>query len=335
MWLDKRNDDALPWLLEDDPANPGVRYFALRDLLGRPADDLEVQAAQHAIMHSGPVPAILEAQDPEGYWVKSGGGYSPKYRGTVWQIMLLAELGADPADDRVRQGCLYLLAHSMAANGAFAAGQNPHPAGAIHCLNGNLVTALLSLGFRDDPRVDSALNWMARSITGEPSIQYQGWGTSGPGFACGVNEGQPCGWGANKALRALLAVPAERRTPPIQRAIDAGVEFLLSRDPAVADYPYTEQVSATWFKLGFPFSYWSDVLETAAVLVQAGFGADPRVVPVLNLIIAKQDAHGRWRLENSLNGKMWVDIERRGKPSKWVTLRVLRVLQQADRARNE
>ena len=76
------------------------------------------------------------------------------------------------------------------------------------------------------------------------------------------------------------------------------------------------------------------MLETAAVLVQAGFGADPRVVPVLSLIIGKQDAHGRWRLENSLNGKMWVDIERRGKPSKWVTLRVLRVLQQADRAGN-
>ena len=37
MWLDKRNGDALPWLLEEDPQNPGVRYFALRDLLGRPA----------------------------------------------------------------------------------------------------------------------------------------------------------------------------------------------------------------------------------------------------------------------------------------------------------
>ena len=55
---------------------------------------------------------------------------------------------------------------------------------------------------------------------------------------------------------------------------------------------------------------------------------------VAQVIIGKQDAHGRWRLENSLNGKMWVDIERRGKPSKWVTLRVLRVLQQADRAGN-
>ena len=126
----------------------------------------------------------------------------------------------------------------------------------------------------------------------------------------------------------------EDRTEMVQRAIDAGVEFLLSRDPAVADYPYTGRVSPTWFKLGFPLSYWSDVLETAAVLVQAGFGTDPRVVPVLSLIIGKQEAHGRWRLENSLNGKMWVGIERRGKPSKWVTLRVLRVLQQADRAGN-
>ena len=62
---------------------------------------------------------------------------------------------------------------------------------------------------------------------------------------------------------------------------------------------------------------------------------DPDVQAAQQAIMhSKQDAHGRWRLENSLNGKMWVDIERRGKPSKWVTLRVLRVLQQVDRAGN-
>ena len=118
----------------------------------------------------------------------------------------------------------------------------------------------------------------------------------------------------------------------MQRAIEAGTEFLLSHDPALADYPYTEKVSATWFKLGFPFSYWSDILETAAVLVQAGYGTDPRLAGLFDLILRKQDAQGRWRLENSLNGKTWADVEGRGKPSKWVTLRVLRVVRQADHA---
>ena len=120
MWMDRLQADPLPWLLEPDPANPGVRYFALRDLLDRPADDPAVTAAQEAIMASGPVPAILDAQTPEGYWAKPGTGYSPKYRATSWQILFLAELGADPADARVRRGCEYVLTHSVAANEAFS-----------------------------------------------------------------------------------------------------------------------------------------------------------------------------------------------------------------------
>jgi hypothetical protein len=235
-WRRVLNDDPLPWLLEPDPANPGVRYFALTELLDRPADDPEVVEARHAVMSSGPVPAILAAQYPAGYWVKPGGDYSPKYRGTVWQIIFLAELGADPSDERVQQGCKYLLSHSIAASGAFSAGQRPVPSGSVHCLNGNLVYALLHLGYADDPRVQAALDWQARAITGEGQIQYYKSATAGPGFACGVNLGQPCGWGATKALRALVAVPPAQRTPAVQRAVAAGAEFLLSRDPAAADY---------------------------------------------------------------------------------------------------
>jgi hypothetical protein len=102
-WQAVLNADPLPWLLEPDPANPGVRYFALRDLLGRPEDDPQVRQARAEIMTGGPVPAILNAQQPRGCWSKPCGSYSPRYRGTVWHIMLLAELGADPADPRVRQ----------------------------------------------------------------------------------------------------------------------------------------------------------------------------------------------------------------------------------------
>ena len=61
------NGDPLPWLLETDTENPSVRYFALRDLLGRPEGDPEVQGARTDIMTSGPVPVILDAQHPAGY----------------------------------------------------------------------------------------------------------------------------------------------------------------------------------------------------------------------------------------------------------------------------
>jgi hypothetical protein len=85
------NGNPLPWLLEDDPNNPSIQYFALRDLLGKPEDASEVRRAREAIMTCGPVPHILAAQEPEGNWIPKGG----KYQSTPAQIIILAELGAD------------------------------------------------------------------------------------------------------------------------------------------------------------------------------------------------------------------------------------------------
>jgi hypothetical protein len=118
-WQAPVRGDPLSWLCEPDSTNPAVRYFALRDLLDRPADDPGVREAQAAIMTAGPVPAILAAQQPDGYWQQPGNGYG-KYRGTVWQIMFLSDLGADPTDARIRRGCAYVLEHSVASNGGFA-----------------------------------------------------------------------------------------------------------------------------------------------------------------------------------------------------------------------
>lgn len=326
VWQERLNGDSLAWLLEPDLDNPAIRYFALRDLLDRPVHDSDVRAAQSAIMTSGPVPVILDAQHPEGYWQQPGGGYR-KYRGTVWQVMLLSELGADPIAERVQRGCEYVLNHSIASNGGFAASNTkPVPSGVIHCLNGNLLYALIRLGFLDDPRVQGALDWQVQSITGEDPVQFYQSGTSGPDFACAVNEKQPCGWGATKAMKALVAVPSSQRTPVMQRAIERGTEFLLRYDLAKADFPYTGKISSAWFKLGFPLSYWSDVLETLAALVALDYGGDARLLPAHQWLLSKQDAQGRWKLENALNGKLWIDIEKRGKPSKWITLRVLRVI---------
>ncbi len=72
--------EVLAWLLEAE--NPSVRYLALTDLLDRPADDPEFMAAQATIPGWGPAKAILEAQWPEGYWMRPGVGYSPKHKAT-------------------------------------------------------------------------------------------------------------------------------------------------------------------------------------------------------------------------------------------------------------
>ena len=324
-WRAQLNADPLPWLLEPD--NPSVRYFALRDLLDRPDTDADVRAARAAIMDSEPVRAILAARHPDGYWVKPGPGYSPSYRSSVWQVILLADLGADGADERIRQSCDYVLTHNQARSGGLSITSTP--SGAVHCLNGSLTCAFLTLGLPwQDERIQHALDWQAEAILGEDATFYAS-GTTGPGFECAANAKLPCAWGAVKALKAFAFLPPEASTPRIQRAVDAGVEFMFSRDLARADYPYQGRISSDWFKFGYPLGYTSDILEALDVLAGLGHARDPRLANAIEFVFSKQDAQGRWKLEHTLNRKMWADIEQRGKPSKWITLRALRVLKAA------
>jgi len=321
------NDQTMAWLLEKD--NPSVRYFALRHLLDRAAADREVQAARRAIMRSEPVQKILTAQNPEGYWVKPGSGYSPKYQSTAWQILFLAELGADGRNKQMRRSVKYYLEHAQATHGGFSAAQNVAPSLAVHCLNGNMIWALVALGYGSDERVGRAVEWLAGAITGDDFQWFYASGTPGPGFRCVANAGKPCAWGAVKALRALTNLPLALRSSKVKKATALTVEFLLSRDLSKADYPYTERVSGEWFKLGFPLSYTSDVLEALLALGEAGYARDPRLKNAIELVLSKRNADGRWALKHSLNGKMWTDIEAKGKPSKWITLRALSVLKAA------
>lgn len=321
-WHSVLNGDPLPWLLE--PENPSVRYFALRDLLDRGETDREVQAARATIMESGPVRTILTNRHPEGYWAKPGPGCWPSYRGTVWQIVFLAGVGSDCADERIRASCEYALTHAQAKSGGLSI--NGTPSGVVHCHNGNLLYAFLALGLpAEDERLQQALDWQAGAILGEGVTYYKS-GTTGAGFGCAANKALPCAWGAVKALKAFSLLPPQARSPRVARAIDAGIDFLLSYDLAKADYPHYERVSSSWFKFGYPLSYTSDILEALDVLARLGQARDPRLSNAIEFMLSKQDSEGRWKLERTLNGKMWVDIERKGQASKWVTLRALRVL---------
>lgn len=334
-WLSGMRADPRPWLL--DGCGAGVRHLALRWLLDRPADDPEVASARALAMAEPPISPILEAQDPAGWWVKPGPGYAPKYTGTVWSLIVLEQLGADPADPRIAAACEYVLAHTwvpghgFGCSGSHRDDRPPPPSSLLHCLNGNLVRALVAFGRLDDPRVAAAIDWQARAVTGgSEAPRYYASGTSGPGFACAINEGLPCAWGAVKALRGFGAIPPARRTPSIEAAIDAGVSLLLSVDPATAGYPagWGGMISRAWFKLGFPSGYVADVLQVAEVLVELGRARDAagRLGGLADRVLAKQDAEGRWRNEYAYRGKLWADVDEPGAPSPWVTLRACRAL---------
>lgn len=330
--MKRPSDSVLDWLLE--PSEPGVRAFALRDLLGAPADDPDVRRARRAAMRQPPISSILEAMDEGGFWVKPGPGYSPKYTGTAWQVIFLGQFGADGEDRRVRRAADYVLRHSRSRLGGFSA--TGTAGGMVHCLQGNLGASLLEMGFGEDPRLKQALDWLARSITGAAiapassatEFRYYRSGNSGPGFRCAANNHKPCAWGAIPALDALSRVPPRSRTPATRRAVTSGQRFLLSRDPSRASYPtgYGTRPSGSWFRFGYPMGYVTDVLRNAEVLVALGQGRNQRLQGLAALILSKRDATGRWPLEYGYSGKTWFDLGPKRLPNKWVTLRARRAL---------
>jgi hypothetical protein len=214
---------------------------------------------------------------------------------------------------------------------------NGTASGLIHCLQGNLAAALIDLGQLGDERLEAALDWLARSITGEdiPSSEdkkavgrYYRSGNSGPNFHCSANDHKPCAWGAVKCMLALSKVSEQERTPSINAAIETGINFLLGNDPAAADYPmgYSTKPNRSWFKFGYPIGYITDVLQNMEAITALGYGQAPRLANATEMLLRKQDEQGRWKMEYSYNGKTWVDVELKNQPSKWVTWRALRVL---------
>ena len=334
-WKEQLNGDPLTWLLE--PESPGVRYLAMRDLLDSVPEEADFQAAKSAAHTGGPIARILDEMEEAGYWARPGPGYNPKYRSSIWSLIMLAQLGASPqADERIERACSYLLEKALASGGQFSA--SGAPSGTCDCLQGNLCWTFLALGY-DDPRLEKAFEWMARTVTGEglaPNRERQAperfyASQCGPTFACGSNNKLPCAWGGVKVMLAFSILPAEQRTPLIERAIEHGVDFLFSVDPAEATYPcgWNDKPSGNWWKFGFPVFYVTDLLQNVEALVGLGYGRDKRLENALDMIRQRQDDLGRWSLDYNYLGKTWVDIGEKRKPNKWVTLRALKVLKSA------
>jgi len=337
-WKNQLRSDSLPWLLESE--NPGVRYLALRDLFDLSPDDKKLKAARRLAHKEGPIAHILSKMNEEGYWQRAGTGYGPKYKSTVWALLLLAQLGASVKEDkRIKLACKYYLDHALSPGGQISAMTNNSPSGTIDCLQGNMLWSLMALGY-EDPRMDSAYEWMARTVTGEgiapvtdkhAPVRYYAY-KCGPTFACGANNKLPCAWGGVKVLLALSQLPAEKRTVLIEQAIHQGVEFFFGVDSSTAGYPtgYAEKPSGNWWKFGFPVFYVSDILQIAEALTALGYANDPRLADTLELIRSKQDEQGRWLLEYNYDGKTWMRFGKMKEPNEWVTLRALNVLRSAN-----
>lgn len=305
--------EVLSWLLETE--NPSARSLALRTLLDLPPDHPQVRRAQEGIPTWGPARAILEAQWPDGYWIKPDKGYSPRHKATLWQVIFLAAMGA-PLTGPIARASAHILHHSTLSDGRFSARQDAR--GAYPCLNGSLLRALYQLGYRDG-RVDGALECVALAVSSE--------GYRCPGNAQRTAPGapSPCPWGAVKVLGALAEVPAASHTPAMRTAIRIGVDLLLARDLPAARRACQVGPAWTGLEFGFPPGLRPDLLEVLEVMALHGTPPAPWARPRLSRVLQKRDPLGRWPLEHT-PANTWASFGATGHAGKWVTWRALHVL---------
>lgn len=319
---------VLDWLLEKE--NPSVRYFTLTGLMGRAKDDAEVQKAKRAIMETGPVPRLLALQNGDGSWSTPASFYDDKYHGTVWTLILLAELGADPRDVRVKKACEFILSHSRHESGGFSVKESriTHTglkSSVIPCLTGNMVWSLVTLGYEDDPRTADAISWITRYQRADDGIERVPEEETEKRLFAACFGRHTCHMGAAKALKALAFIPPEKRSPEVIGKIRQLSEYFLIHRLYRKSHNLRAISRPGWLKLSFPLMYQTDLLELLTIFMELRI-RDPRLEDALSVLVSKRDADGKWRMESSLNGKMNITIEEKGLPSKWITLRAMRVL---------
>jgi hypothetical protein len=323
--MSTHGNNVVEWLLEDD--NPSVKYWTLRNLLDYGEADFLVSSARRHIMQTGPVPNILSRLNEAGHFVdhsavqeygaeRAAYGYLPKYRGTVWQLILFADLGADPHDERVRRTCEYVLEHSWEPSGLFSMVGNQYLA---PCFQGNMLYALTRLGYGDDPRIVKALDVLleyTRFDDGDfatpKTFPYRG-----AHDRCSGSHS--CYAGALKALKAVTTIPGEVRDDRIQDFIKRGTEFFLNHRVYRASHSRDKLLHKDIDEISFPAFVYGDFLEILITLLVLGV-RDARMQDAIDLLRSKQLPNGRWRLDRDVP-TMHVALGRKHRESKWATYR--------------
>jgi len=304
--------------------------MTLTTWLGLAPDADEVVRARAAIMAAGPVHELLSQQNEDGSWGEANRFYRDKYEGSVWSLLLLAELGADPADLRVRSACEFVLDVSQEPEeGGFSydrSAKTGHglPGGVVPCLTGNMVYALVKLGCLEDPRVQHAIDWICRyqrtddgegaAPKGKPYDRYEMcWGQ------------HSCHMGVAKSFKALAAIPESRRNAAVEGKLKVLEDYFLKHHLYKKSHDLSQIARPGWLRPGFPLMYQTDLFELLGLFADLRV-YDPRLKDGIQILKEKQTADGLWKSENSFNGKMRVIIEKKGKLSKWLTLRAYKIL---------
>jgi hypothetical protein len=338
--------ETLAWLLE--PQNPAVSVLTRRDLLGSPDDDTAAELWAGRNLYP-PVAGILEAMRADGSWDTPGRDYQ-KYRGSLWQIVILGDLFASGDDERVQRAATYAFSRQL-ADGSWSA--NGRESASMPCLTANVGRGLAKMGLAKDPRVIEALRHCVDL--------YRTMGILDCREGRDYQLNGYCHMLAPKLLLFIGAVPHDAWPEGTRSLRDECVRVLRDKEifrslpaesreffDAVWTAPAAERPGLRdrflethqtlhygdkpgWLRFGFPLSYNSDALEALLALAAVGETRRPEYEAALAALSSTADPLMRWTLRNTHNGKMLADVEVKGQPSKWLTLRALQVLEHFQR----
>jgi hypothetical protein len=308
-WRDVVRGDPIPWLSE--PENPSVRYWTLTDLLGRPAEEPEVQAARAAIPSYPPVAELLAAQKQDGYWVKRD-YYLPKCNGTFWVLTVLADLGLNVENEHVRRGCEFMFTFQR-ENGAFCRRRRVAGRGVVWsdqpgpCTHARIVRFLIQFGYADDPRTRAATDWLLAAQREDGM------------WDCHPTRRYGCLRATLDVLR-VAALDAEAAAhPAVRRGAEVVCDLLMA--PRMSRY----HVGIPWTTLEYPYFGYS-VISALDALERLGYTLEhPKIAEAMDYLLSRQLPDGTWSLDQSPRRPPF-DVGEPGRPNKWLTLDALRVI---------
>lgn len=311
-------DPALRWLLDGDPA---VRWQALRDLSDAPERTLRRE--QRRVAKEGWGARLLDLQNSDGRW--ADGIYTPKWTSTTYTLLLLRAMGLPPRHARAPQACQVLLDSGFWSDG----GINYYPRlkkRSETCIS-SMVLALLGWFQLDDPRIDRLAGHVI-----DAQMADGGWNCRAMEGYSGTTHGS-----FHTTILALEALLEYERFRPGRgaeaRAAQArGREFLLIHR-LYRSHRTGEVAKAAFTRLAFPPQWHFDILRGLDYFRDCGADYDDRLADPLALLEKKRTADGQWLLENVYSGKSFFSMETKGRPSRWNTLRALRVLKWATSSR--
>ena len=312
---DVSRGDPIPWLLE--PENPFVRYWTLTDILDRPTNDPEVQAARTAIPTYPPVAELLAAQKRDGYWVKRD-YYLPKPYGTFWVLSVLADLGltAKPGlaaeNEHVRRGCEFMFTFQR-ESGAFCRRRRIQGRGTVWddqpgpCTHARIVRFLIQFGYADDPRTQAGVDWLLATPRDDGM------------WDCGHARRYGCLRATLDVLRVAALAPEIAAHPTITRAAAIVCDLLM--EPRMDRY----HVSDLWTILEYPY-FGYGVISALDTLARLGYTLEqPKIAMAMEYLLSRQLPDGTWPLDQSPRRPPF-DVGQPGQPNKWLTLDALRVI---------